>query len=53
MNHKDELKEAKLNYKKALKNKVMYKEQRDNLLRAILDSDMPKWGNLKIIVTPL
>ncbi len=53
MNHKDELRQAKLDYKNALKNKVIYKERRNDLLRAILDSDMPKWGNLKIIVTPL
>ena len=53
MNHKDELKQAKLDYKHALKNKVLYKERRDNLLRTLLDSEMPKWGGLKIIVTPL
>ena len=53
MNRKDELKQAKLDYKHALKNKVLYEERRNNLLRALLDSEIPKWGNLKVIVTPL
>jgi hypothetical protein len=48
-----ELKVAKANWKAALKNIELYKKRRDELLMRIVDSEVPKWGNIKIIVTKL
>jgi len=50
---KDILKEAKMNHKAALKNKSLYKQKRDEILYAILQSPTPKWGAIRVIVTPL
>ena len=47
------LKEAKADHKKALKNKPLYKQNRDAIIAAIIESRIPKWGSLKVIVTPL
>lgn len=49
----NQLKAAKANYKEALKNKELYKKRRDEILRAIVNSEVPLWGNLKVIVTKL
>ena len=42
------LKEAKANYKQALKNISLYIERRDKMLLQILESRTPKWGSLII-----
>lgn len=50
---REELKVAKANHKQAMKNKVKYERDRDALLMQIVESPVPKWGNIKIIVSPL
>ena len=45
---KDELKQAKKEHKSALKNKVIYTDRRDNMVRQILNSETPKWGSFKL-----
>jgi hypothetical protein len=48
-----ELKVAKASYKEALKNKVLYRKRRDAILMQIIESDVPKWGGIKITVTKI
>jgi len=45
-----ELKQAKKTYKESLKNPVRHNEEKEILLKSFIDSKIPKWGNLKIIV---
>jgi len=47
------LKVAKANHKQALKNVELYKKRRDELLRVILNSQIPNWGSFKITVSKL
>lgn len=48
-----ELKVAKASYKEALKNKAVYRKRRDAILMQIIESEVPKWGNIKIIVVKI
>lgn len=45
---KQEVKQARNAYKEALKNKVIYKERRDNLVELMLKTCIPNWGSIKI-----
>jgi hypothetical protein len=48
---KNQIKEAKMKYKYALKHRDVYKIQRDEILNAIITSPTPNWGSLIIKVT--
>jgi hypothetical protein len=48
MAQSDLLKQAKRQHKAALRNKIVYNERRDNIVRQILNSETPNWGSLKI-----
>lgn len=45
---KEELVQAKKEFKASIINKPMHKIGRDNIVKQMLDSDVPKWGSLKI-----
>jgi hypothetical protein len=47
------LKVAKASYKEALKNKSLYSNKRNEILRRIINSEVPDWGNLKVIVSKI
>ncbi len=53
MKNKEALKSEKANYKEALKNKSLYREKRDRLIWAILNSKPPRWGGIRVTVTRL
>lgn len=45
--HKIELKKAKADHKEAKKHIQRFKEAKDNIIRAFLNSELPNWGGLK------
>jgi hypothetical protein len=47
------LKVAKANHKAALKNKELYERKRDAILMRIVESEIPRWGGLKVTVVKL
>lgn len=50
---KTELKVAKATYKESLKNKEVYRRRRDALLMQIIESEVPRWGGIKVTITKL
>jgi len=48
-----EQKVAIASYKEALKNRTLYRKRRDAILMQIIESEVPKWGGIKIIVTKI
>lgn len=50
---KAEIKAAKASHKEALKNKQIYRQRRDALIMRIVESGIPDWGGIKIIVAKL
>jgi hypothetical protein len=45
---RNEIKRAKLMHKEALKNRVRYTQERDNMVRQMIDGNIPNFGSLKI-----
>lgn len=49
---RETLKSVKLDYKKSKKkNFVLYKEQRDDLIRQMLACTTPNWGNINLSIS--
>lgn len=50
---KDLLKTVKKQYKKSKKNIILFKEQRDNLVRQMLSHSTPNWGGIKLTLSKI
>jgi hypothetical protein len=47
------IKIAKAQHKDALRNKELYKQKRDALIMRIVESPIPLWGGINIIVSKI